>query len=101
MSAALGRTVKLGNLYFSPFSGSLVANDLSIADDPAFSTSPFLSARQLRIGVEMKPLILHRQIHIRSFEVEAPQIHLIQGPNGTWNFSSLSRSAAALTNHSR
>ncbi|HVC91438.1 MAG TPA: AsmA family protein [Acidobacteriaceae bacterium] len=100
MSTALGRTVKLGNLHFALVSGSLVANNLSIADDPAFSTTPFLSARELRIGVDMKSLIFHRQIHVRGFEIEAPQIHLVQGGNGRWNFSSLSRSAASLTEDS-
>src|ERR1035437_8244645 len=74
LSAGLGRPVKLGNLRLSILSGSLVANNLSIADDPAFSATPLLSAREVRIGVDMKPLILHRQLHVRSFELEAPQI---------------------------
>jgi AsmA protein len=100
LSAGLGRPVKLGNLRLSILSGSLVANNLSIADDPAFSTTPLLSAREVRIGVDMKPLILHRQVHVRSFEIEAPQIHLIEAPNGQWNFSSLSRNAASLTSNS-
>jgi AsmA protein len=97
LSAALGRPVKLGNLRLSLFSGSLVANNLSIADDPGYSAMPFLSAREVRIGVEMKPLIFHRQIHVRRFEIEAPQLYLIEGANGLWNFSSLSRNAASLT----
>jgi AsmA protein len=100
LSAGLGRTVKLGNLRLSLLSGSLVANNLSIAGDPAFSTTPFLVAREVRIGVDMKPLIFHRQLHVRSFEIEAPQIHLIEGPNGQWNFSSLSRNASSLTSNS-
>jgi AsmA protein len=100
LSAALGRTVKLGNLRLSLFSGSLVANNLSIADDPAYSATPFLSARELRIGVDMKPLIFHRKIHVRGFEIEAPQIHLVQGADGRWNFSSLSRNAASLADNS-
>jgi AsmA protein len=44
----------------------------------------------------MKPLILHRQLHVRSIEIEAPQIHLMEGENGQWNFSSLSRNATNL-----
>jgi AsmA protein len=100
LSTALGRTVKLGSLRLSLFAGSLVANNLSIADDPAYSAKPFLSARELRIGVDMKPLILHRQIHVRSLEIEGPQIHLVQGTDGRWNFSGLSRNAASLTANS-
>ena len=56
---------------FSLFSGSFVARDLAIADDPAFSPSPFVTAREMRIGVEMKPLIVSRQIKVRSFAVVA------------------------------
>jgi AsmA protein len=100
LSAGLGRAVKLGNLRLSIMSGSLVADNLSIAGDPAFSTTPFLVARKVSIGVEMRPLILHRQVHVRSIEIEAPQIHLVEGSNGQWNFSSLSHNAASLTSKS-
>ncbi len=100
LSAGLGRTVKLGNLRLSLLSGSLVASNLSIAGDPAFSSTPFLVAREVRIGVDIKPLIFHRQLHVRSFEIEAPQIHLVEGPHGQWNFSSLTRNAASLTSNS-
>jgi AsmA protein len=100
LSAGLGRSVKLGNLRLSVLSGNLVADNLSIADDAAFGATPLLSAREVRIGVDMKPLILHRQVHVQSFEIEAPQIHLVNGPNGEWNFSSLSRNAASLTSNS-
>jgi AsmA protein len=100
LSAGLGRPVKLGHLRLSILSGSLVADDLRIGDDPAFGSTPLLSARKVRIGVEMKPLIFHRQLHVRSFEIDAPQIHLVEGPNGSWNFSSLSRNAASLTANS-
>ncbi|MGC1872837.1 MAG: AsmA family protein [Acidobacteriaceae bacterium] len=101
LSAGLGRPVKLGNLRLSLLSGSLVADHLSIADDPTFSSTPLLLAREVRIGVDMKPLIFHRQLHVRSIEIEAPQIHLVEGTNGQWNFSSLSRNAASLTSRSR
>lgn len=101
LSEGLGRTVKLGNLRLSLLAGSLVADNLSIADDPAFSSTPFLVAREVRIGVDMKPLIFHRQLHVRSVEIEAPQIHLVEGPDGQWNFSTLSRNAASLTSNSK
>ena len=91
LTAALGREVKLGDLSLSIFSGSLVASDLSIAGDPNYSATPFLVAKQLRIGVEMKPLIFSRQLQVRSFEVESPEIDLVRAANGTWNFSTLGR----------
>jgi AsmA protein len=51
LTTMLGRSVKLGDLRFSLFSGSLIAEDLSIADDPDFSAMPFLTAKKFRIGV--------------------------------------------------
>ncbi|MGA7859499.1 MAG: AsmA family protein [Terracidiphilus sp.] len=95
LSNALGRKVALGHLSFSLFSGSLVANDISIADDPAFSTSPFLGAKSLHIGVEVTPLIFHRQVRITTLTVESPTIQLVHAQNGTWNFSSIGGTAAS------
>jgi AsmA protein len=95
LSTALGRRISLGHLSFSLLSGSLVAENISIADDPAFSTSPFIEAKSLYIGVEIGPLLFHRQVRITKLTIESPAIHLIQAQNGIWNFSSLGRTAAA------
>src|SRR5579863_6166335 len=64
LSATLGRNVKLGDLSLSVFSGSLVGEDLIISDDPNFSAKPFLTAKEIRIGVSMKPLIFARELHL-------------------------------------
>jgi len=90
LSAALSRKVTVGGLSLSVMTGSLVANDLAIAEDPKFGQAPFFTAKRLRIGVEMKPLLFDRQLIVRSFEVDAPQIHLILAEDGTWNYSTLS-----------
>ncbi len=94
LSASLGRKVTLDHLSFSLFSGSLVADNVTVADDPAFSATPFLQAKALHIGVETGPLIFHRQVRVTNFAADSPAINLIQTQNGTWNFSSLGRSAA-------
>src|SRR5580704_11619411 len=93
ITAALSRKVTLGTLSLSVMTGGLVANDLAIAEDPKFGQTPFFTAKRLRIGVQIKPLILNRQLIVRSFEVDAPQIHLIHAEDGTWNFSTLSHGA--------
>jgi AsmA protein len=90
LTAALSRKVTVGALSLSVMTGSLVANDLAIAEDPKFGQTPFFTAKRLRIGVQMKPLIFDRQLIVRSFEVDTPQIHLIRAEDGTWNFSTLS-----------
>jgi AsmA protein len=89
LSHALGRTVKLGDLQLSLFSGGVTASDLSIADDLAFSRAPFVQAKALRIGVEMMPLVLSRKLNVTGLTIEKPEIALIEAPNGQWNYSRL------------
>jgi AsmA protein len=95
LTAALSRKVTLGTLSLSVMTGSLVANDLAIAEDPKFGQTPFFTAKRLRIGVQMKPLIFNSQLIVRSLEIDAPQIDLIRAEDGTWNFSTLSHGAGS------
>jgi AsmA protein len=89
LSASLGRKVTLGKLDLSVWSGGLVAQNATLADDPAFSNQPFLQANTVKINVEMIPLIFSRQIHITGFALDAPKINLIRHANGTWNYSTI------------
>ena len=93
LSTTLGRTVKLGELRLPPFSGNLVAEDLSVSDDPNFSATPFLTAKEIRIGVSLKPLIFAHEVNLRSFQIQSPRINVIRATNGSWNFSSIGRQA--------
>jgi AsmA protein len=93
-SAALGRKVDVGNLSLSLFSGSLAADNLSIADDPKFSKAPFLTATSIRVGVELLPLILHKELNITAIVIDSPGVMLIRGPGGDWNYSSFGAAAA-------
>ena len=95
LTEALHRNVKLGNLSLSIFSGSVEANDLEIAEDPSFGKVPFLRAKALRIGVELKPLIFSRQLNVTGITIEKPEIALLQTPAGKWNYSSLGTSTSA------
>jgi AsmA protein len=93
-SAALGRQVSVGNLNLSLFSGKVEADNIAIADDPAFSKSPFVTAQSLKIGVEMMPLIFSRQIKVTEIVLEKPEISLVKAANGTWNFSTMGGASA-------
>jgi AsmA protein len=93
-STALGRKVDVGNLSLSLFSGSLAADNLAIADDPKFSKSPFLSAKSIRVGVELLPLILHKDLVITNIVIDSPEVSLLRGPGSEWNYSSFGASAA-------
>lgn len=94
LSTALGRQIKLGDLSLSLFSGQMVAKDISISDDPAYSPTPFLEASSLHIGVEMKPLIFDHALRVTSLKVDRPRIHIVHAANGTFNFSSIAKSQA-------
>jgi len=89
LSAALGRPVTVGNLSLSLMAGSVTAQDLAIADDPAFGQSPFVRAKFLKVGVEILPLIFSKSLHVTELTLEHPEITLLRSAAGTWNFSTL------------
>jgi AsmA protein len=93
LSDATGRKVTLGHLSFSLFTGSLTADNLSIADDPAFSQQPFIQAKQIRIGIEVGPLVFHKQVLIHGLTIDTPKINLIQNQSNVWNYASLGNSS--------
>src|SRR5271170_4469231 len=89
LTSALGRQVKIGNLKLSLLSGSVGADDLSIADDPGFSKSPFIKAKGLEVGVELMPLIFSKELKVTELVIDEPQVALLRNATGKWNFSSL------------
>jgi len=89
LTQTLGRPVTLGDLSLSLLSGNVGVENVSIADDPAFSKSPFITAKALKVGVEVMPLIFSKQLNVTGIELDEPQITLLKAPNGTWNFSSI------------
>ncbi len=95
LSKALGRDVKVGDLKLALLSGGVTADNLSIADDPAFSRTPFLYTRSLTLGVDLWTLIVSRQLHITNLTLDQPQIDVLQSAAGDWNFSSLGGKPAA------
>jgi AsmA protein len=96
LTTVLGRQVSVGNLKLSLLSGSVAADDLSIADDPAFSKTPFLQAKSLNVGVELMPFITSRKINVTGITIDQPQISLLQTPAGEWNYAKLGSKPAAV-----
>ena len=74
LTDALGRQVKVGNLSLALWSGSVAADNISIADDPQFSKTPFVQAKSLKVGVELLPLIFSKTLNIRDITLDQPQI---------------------------
>jgi AsmA protein len=93
-ATALGRKVQMGNLSLSLLTGSLAADDLVVGDDPKFSQTPFLTAKGVRVGVEIMPLIFSRTLNITSVTIKDPQVTLLHNSSGQWNYSSIGGAAA-------
>jgi AsmA protein len=89
LSSALGREVKVGNMKLSLLSGNLAVDDIIIADNPVFSRSPFVTAKSLKAGVELRPLIVSKEIRVTNITLDRPEISLIRSKSGKWNFSDL------------
>jgi len=89
LQTSLARPVKIGHLRLSLLAGGVTAEDISIADDPAFSRKPFLQARSLDVGVELWPLLFSRALRVHSLTLVEPQVALLHTPAGKWNFASL------------
>jgi AsmA protein len=89
LTNALGRKVTVGDLKLSLWSGSLAADNISIADDPAFSNQPFVKADALDLGVNLMPLILSKKLEVRDITLTRPQVSLMRTPQGRWNFSTI------------
>lgn len=89
LSDALGRKVEIGNIGLSILSGGVNVDNLVVADDPAFSHSPFLQAKELKAGVALLPLIFSGKLEVSSFTITEPNLSILRSPSGKWNFSSL------------
>jgi AsmA protein len=94
LTSSLGRAVKVGNLSLSIFSGSVRADQMSIADDSKFSTAAFIQAKSLKVGVELMPLVFSKQLNVTAIVIDHPEINLLRNRDGVWNFSSLGNQAA-------
>jgi AsmA protein len=95
LGSALGRALQIGNIKLSIFSGGVVVSDVSISDDPAFSKSPFLTAKELTVGVELVPLIFSKELKVDSITVTDPAVSLVRNSAGVWNYSSMGGSSKA------
>jgi len=89
LTQSLGRTVTIGKLSLSVWSGGLVAENTTVADDPAFSKQPFIQADTVTINVALLPLIFSKELEIHGFSMESPKIQLLRAGDGTWNYSKI------------
>ena len=85
----LGRQVSLGDMHLSLFPPSFQVENATIADDPRFNSArPFAAAEKLAISVKFWPL-LHKEVEVKSLELDRPHIELIRDAQGAWNVATL------------
>lgn len=85
----LGRQVTLGKMNLKLFPLAFNVEAPTIAEDPHFATNrPFAAADKLAVSVEFWPL-LHKQVEIKSLELDGPHIELVRNEQGVWNFATL------------
>jgi len=48
-----------------------------------------MTAKSLKVGIELMPLIFSKQLNVTDIKLEAPQIALLKTASGKWNFSSI------------
>ncbi len=89
ISDALGRKVQVGNISLALLSGGVSVDNVVISDDPSFSPSAFLQAKEVKVGVALLPLIFSKALEVSSFTVTDPQVRLLRSPSGVWNFSTM------------
>src|SRR5438477_12966784 len=63
-SQALGRPFKVENLSLSILSGSVSDANISIAEDPELGTNPFVTAKSLKVGVEVMRLLTSKELRV-------------------------------------
>ena len=90
-SFALGRPVSITGvgLGFSLRGITLDAGPVTIADDPDFTTQPFIKVDRVRVSLDLRALILRREIHITDILLQSPRIHFIRSQEGNFNCSSV------------
>src|SRR5271156_2305271 len=91
VSRALGRQVHADDIKVS-FGWGIMADvtGVQVADDPVFSTKPFIEADNVYTRLELIPL-LARQIAVTEVVLEKPVIRIVQTRDGMLNVSTLGR----------
>ncbi|MDQ2840758.1 MAG: AsmA family protein [Acidobacteriota bacterium] len=91
----LNRQVTIGNLGLRVIPLSIRADNVSIADAPAFADPrPFATARALYISVGLFSLIGGNP-EVKDLTLDQPQIELIHNASGVWNYSTIGSSGSS------
>jgi uncharacterized protein involved in outer membrane biogenesis len=97
---SIGREVKIerARLHLSITQGvSASVEGVAVSDDPNFGQKPFLTVGQIRCGVRLIPLLTKQRVEVSYIRIQKPEINLIKGKSGQFNFESLMKASAQQT----
>src|SRR5262245_44004989 len=84
----LGRDVSLGPMRVSLLPLAFRVENATIGEDARYGSQPFAKVQTLYVSPKLLPL-LHRQLEIKSLQLDRAAIELVRDEKGIWNFSSL------------
>ena len=87
LSAALGRTVSLGDAGFKPWNLVLTLDDLAVAG-PTGASEPLLKLKRLSADLAISS-IFRRAPVIEALDIDAPQLHLTRTSPGHYDIDDL------------
>ena len=86
---AVGRQIEVQNIEVNIWNGiGIRFEDFRLADDPAFSSDPFVQAKSLQANVKLLPL-LRKDVQVKRLILHEPGINIIRNRRGVYNFASL------------
>ena len=93
--SSIGREVSVGEIGVTLRGGIGVRlSDVSIADDPSFSSEPFLQAKELQVNAKLLPLF-RKEFEVKRVVLREPVINLIRNEQGNLNVDSFGGAAGA------
>jgi len=88
---AVGRQIEVQNIKVNLWNGiGIRFENFSLADDPAFSSNPFVQAKSLQANVRLLPL-LRKDVQVKRLILHEPGINIIRNKQGVYNFASLGK----------
>jgi uncharacterized protein involved in outer membrane biogenesis len=84
----LARKVTLGEMHLGLLPPRLRVQNISVGEDPGFSTqTPFIQTQELDVSFKLLPL-LKKSLLIDSLTLQHPRFEFIKNQQGLWNFAS-------------
>jgi AsmA-like C-terminal region/Domain of Unknown Function (DUF748) len=89
LQTRLGRQVQLGQMSLGLLPPTFKVQNAVIGEDPKYNSGmAFAQTAELDIELKLQPL-LHKDVQVASLRMVRPQVELIRGPDGAWNFSTM------------